>query len=153
MLSLTLMVACKPTPKETSAPQTNTEKAESITLELYAFDGGSLMINDKNILAQGNTYQGEIIELADAFYVIKHPEGILLWDTGLPESLVGQAPYTTPDGSVTSTRKDSIVSQLATIDVRPEDVKYIAFSHIHSDHTGGASHFDQCPLAGTANRS
>ena len=46
MLALTLMVACKPTPKEITATQTNTEKAESTILKLYAFDGGTLMIKD-----------------------------------------------------------------------------------------------------------
>lgn len=108
---------------------------------LYLFDGGTIEANDKNLFAQGDTYKGEKITLSDAFFVIKHPDGILLWDTGLPENLVGQDPFTTADGAFTISRQDSIVDQLASIGLLPEDVKYIAFSHIHFDHTGGANHF------------
>lgn len=73
--------------------------------------------------------------------MVKHHKGILIWDTGLPEGLVGQEPFTTPDGAFTISRKDSIINQLKTIDVSPEDVTMIAFSHIHFDHTGAANHF------------
>lgn len=108
---------------------------------LYLFDGGTIEVNDKNLFAQGDTYKGETITLSDAFFVVKHPDGVLLWDTGLSENLVGKKPYTSPDGAFTISRQDSIVDQLASIGLLPEDVKYIAFSHIHFDHTGGANHF------------
>ncbi|MGB3774972.1 MAG: N-acyl homoserine lactonase family protein [Leeuwenhoekiella sp.] len=111
--------------------------------KLYVFDGGKVKANNKSLFAQENTYDGEVINLADAFYVINHPEGILLWDTGLPENLVGNNAYTTPDGSFTISREDSIVDQLASIGLSPEDINYIAFSHIHFDHTGAANHFPE----------
>jgi N-acyl homoserine lactone hydrolase len=108
---------------------------------LHLFDGGSVGANNLNLFAQGETYKGESKILADAFYVIKHEKGILIWDTGLPEGLVGQDPYTTPDGAFTISRKDSIINQLKTINLTPDDVGMIAFSHIHFDHTGAANHF------------
>lgn len=124
------MVGCKKTTEKTTPKAT-----------LYAFDGGTVGANNLNLFAQGDTYKGQSKELAAAFYVIKHEQGILIWDTGLPEGLVGQDPYTTPDGAFTISRKDSIVNQLKTINSTPEDVSMIAFSHIHFDHTGAANHF------------
>jgi glyoxylase-like metal-dependent hydrolase (beta-lactamase superfamily II) len=112
-------------------------------VKLYVFDGGSVGANNLNLFAQGETYKGESKKLADAFYVVKHEKGVLIWDTGLPEGLVGQDPYTTPDGAFTISRKDSIINQLKTIDLTPEDVNMIAFSHIHFDHTGAANNFSK----------
>jgi len=108
---------------------------------LYTFSGGTVTANNLNLFAQGDTYKGDSKELADAFYVINHPKGTLLWDTGLPEMLVGQDPFTPEGGAFTITRKDSIKTQLKGIGMVPEDIDMIAFSHIHFDHTGAANHF------------
>jgi len=131
-----LIVSCKKTKEESS--ETETAKTEIAPakpkVQLYTFDGGSVTANNLNLFAQGETYK-------DAFYVIKHDKGVLLWDTGLPEGLVGQPPYTPEGGAFTITRKDSIINQLASINLSPADINYIAFSHIHFDHTGAANHF------------
>lgn len=110
-------------------------------ITLYKLDGGTVMVNNLNLFAQGDTYKGDSKQLADAFYVIKHPKGTLIWDTGLPEMLVGQEPFTPEGGAFTISRKDSITAQLQKIGMTPEDIDMIAFSHIHFDHTGAANHF------------
>jgi len=135
------MIACKESSVENKQPQEEAKTPAKPAVALYTFHGGSVGANNLNLFAQGETYKGESKKLVDAFYVIKHPKGVLLWDTGLPEGLVGQEPYTTPDGAFTIARKDSILNQLATIGVKKEDIDYIAFSHIHFDHTGAANHF------------
>ena len=135
-----ITISCKKTtekPVDNATPETPARAK----VELYTFNGGSVTANNLNLFAQGDTYKGESKQLIDAFYVIKHDNGVLLWDTGLPEGLVGQEPYTPEGGAFTITRKDSILNQLATINITPEDVDYIAFSHIHFDHTGAANHF------------
>lgn len=149
LFSLWTLYSCKDSKNgfEEGYESAQNEAQEAIVEEiesspnLYLFDGGTIEANDKNLFAQGDTYKGKTITLSDAFFVIEHPDGILLWDTGLPENLVDKEPFTSPDGAFTISREDSIVDQLATIGVLPEDVKYIAFSHIHFDHTGGANHF------------
>ncbi len=130
--------------KEAVKKEIEVVQEETITkpaIALYTFDGGAISANNLNLFAQGDTYKGESKQLSNPFYIIKHPDGILLWDSGLPEGLIGQDPYTTPDGAFTISRKDSIVNQLATIGLKKEDIDYIAFSHIHFDHTGAANHF------------
>jgi len=74
--------------------------------------------------------------------VISHPKGNLMWDAGLPESLVGaEAPFTTPNGNFTISRKEGVLDQLSTIGMSPSDINYIVLSHTHFDHTGHANVF------------
>ncbi|GAB5473333.1 MAG: N-acyl homoserine lactonase family protein [Maribacter sp.] len=133
------IVACKETKKE------NTESPEQVAVEktdvkLYTFDGGTVMVNNLELFSQDTTYQGQTKEFSDAFYVVSHPDGNLMWDAGLPEGLVGlPEPFTDPSGAFTVSRKDSLVNQLKSIGMTPEDFKYIALSHTHFDHSGHAN--------------
>mgnify|MGYP003643818475 CR=1 FL=1 len=107
---------------------------------LHVLDGGTVVANNLELFSEDTTYQGQSKKLADAFYVIKHPKGNLMWDAGLPESLVGLSePFTDPSGAFTVSRKDSLVNQLAAIDLTVDDFKYIALSHSHFDHVGHAN--------------
>lgn len=135
VLTLTFF-ACKEAKKE--AEKTMVE-AEKPAVKLYTFDGGTVMVNNLELFSQDTTYQGQSKEFADAFYVISHPKGNLMWDAGLPEGLVASPePITPPGGAFTISRKDSLVNQLKSIGMTPADFKYIAISHTHFDHTGHA---------------
>lgn len=57
-------------------------------------------------------------------YLVKHGSDYLLWDTGHSMSAGAPAP------------KVSIVDQLAQINLKPEQIKYVGISHYHADHTG-----------------
>ena len=57
-------------------------------------------------------------------YLIKHGEDYMVWDTGQPMTAGAVAPKTT------------LVAQLAQMQVKPEQVKFVGISHIHADHTG-----------------
>ena len=133
-------ISCKETKKET--PQSPVEKVQKPEIKLYAFDGGTIMVNDLELFSQDTTYQGQTKEFKDAFYVISHPKGNLIWDAGLPEMLVGMPePFTPPPGAFTVSRKDSVVNQLKSVGMTPDDIKYIALSHTHFDHSGHANVF------------
>ena len=62
-------------------------------------------------------------------YVIKHDGDYLLWDTGHAMTAPNVAP------------KVSIVDQLAKLDIKPEQIKYVGISHYHADHTGQVASF------------
>ncbi|WP_299884072.1 N-acyl homoserine lactonase family protein [uncultured Lacinutrix sp.] len=112
-------------------------------VKLYTLDGGNVLVNKLEIFAQDDAFKGQSKTFADAFYIVEHPNGRLLWDAGLAEGLVGQEPFTTPNGAFTVSRKDSIVSQLKALNLTPKDFNYIALSHSHFDHTGSASKFSE----------
>lgn len=81
--------------------------------------------------------------LVGSCYLIKHGNDYLLWDTGVPDSLVGSA-FENADQRITLKR--SVVDQLAEIGVKPEQIGRIGISHWHFDHVGQASRFPQARL-------
>lgn len=120
---------------------TSIEKAEEKKegVKLYTLDGGTVQVNKLELFSQDTTYTGQSKIFADAYYIIKHPKGTLMWDAGLPETLIGlPEPFTDPSGAFTISRNDSVVAQLAEIDMAVNDINYLALSHTHFDHSGHA---------------
>lgn len=109
-------------------------------VKLYALEGGSILVNKLEVFSQDTTYTGQTKQFTDAYYVISHPKGNLMWDAGLPEQLVLPEPITPPPGTFTVRRPDSLVNQLASIGFKIEDFDYFALSHHHFDHTGHANY-------------
>jgi glyoxylase-like metal-dependent hydrolase (beta-lactamase superfamily II) len=67
-------------------------------------------------------------------YIVKHGDEYLLWDTGHAMTTPNVAP------------KVSIVDQLAKINVKPDQIKYVGISHYHGDHTGQVASFPKATL-------
>jgi len=117
--------------------QKSTEKAK---VTLHVMDGGTVQVNMLELFSEDTTYTGQSRGFADAYYVISHPKGTLMWDAGLPENLVGlPQPYTSPNGAFTVSRKDSLNTQLKSIGMTIDSIDYIALSHTHFDHSGHAN--------------
>jgi len=140
LIALALIVSCKETKKEKPEDAMAKEEMVKPDVKLYTFNGGDVLVNKLELFSQDTTYQGQSKEFANAFYVISHPKGNLMWDAGLPEALVASSePITPPGGAFTISRKDSVINQLASIGMTPADFKYIGLSHSHFDHTGHAN--------------
>jgi glyoxylase-like metal-dependent hydrolase (beta-lactamase superfamily II) len=74
-------------------------------------------------------------------YLVVHPEGTLLWDTGIDDEI---APL--PEGkpivdSVTFRVPRTLRSQLADVGVAPSEVDFLGLSHLHVDHVGNVGLF------------
>jgi glyoxylase-like metal-dependent hydrolase (beta-lactamase superfamily II) len=138
ILLASLFTACKGTVEQKSeVAQSLHEEPE---LQLFTFDGGTLQVNKLELFSQDSVYRGKSKMFANAFYVIRHPRGTLMWDAGLPEALVPmEEPYTSPDGNFTVSRSDSIQNQLARAGMSLEDIDFLALSHTHFDHSGHAA--------------
>lgn len=140
LLLLLVVFACKEHKKENAKTALSVEKKARAAIKLYTFDGGTVQVNQLRLFSQDSSYAGLSKEFADAFYVIQHPKGNLMWDAGLPEGLVGMSePFTSADGAFTVSRKDSLVNQLKAIGMTVDDFDYIALSHTHFDHSGHAN--------------
>jgi glyoxylase-like metal-dependent hydrolase (beta-lactamase superfamily II) len=78
-------------------------------------------------------------------FLIAHPRGTLLWDTGvIPDEIV----ETQPQGArgnvnptVAAFVRRTLKSQLAEIGYAPADITYVAISHAHIDHTANLNEF------------
>jgi N-acyl homoserine lactone hydrolase len=113
-------------------------------LRVYALCGGyleldvALMLPDR---APGARWTVPI----SAFLVV-HAEGRLLFDTGIHRAAIAD-----PVGRLGESRAsrfgirsrpgDDVVSQLALLGLRPDDVTHVANSHFHFDHCGGNEFF------------
>ncbi len=110
------------------------------TVKLFALNGGNVLVNKLEVFSQDTTYTGQTKQFSDAYYVISHPKGNLMWDAGLPEGLVLDKPVTESSGTFTLQRPDSLHNQLKKIGFKVEDFTYFALSHPHFDHTGHANY-------------
>ena len=104
---------------------------------LYAMTCGWLSCNFDEMLAGA---EGRITFPIPA-YLIDHPKGLILFDTGLhPHSIDDPHTLVGPLASAFDVRSrpgDDIRSRLEQLDVDAERVRYIVNSHLHFDHTGG----------------
>ncbi|MBC30414.1 MAG: MBL fold metallo-hydrolase [Muricauda sp.] len=138
-LAILGLAGCKQGKKELANNQLDATGSGKAMVKIYALDGGTVRVNQLELFSQDTTYTGQSRVFADAYYVIEHPKGTLMWDAGLPESLVGlPEPYTDPSGAFTVSRSDSLATQLASIGLTVDDIEYLALSHTHFDHSGHA---------------
>lgn len=116
-------------------------------LKLYAFSSGALTLG-KGALVNGAPMEPQI-QVPVGFYVVKHPKGNVLFDTGNNDKIItdpsywGAAftalkPVNTPDVAIDM--------QLKKIDLTPDDIFYVVPSHLHLDHGGNVGKFPKSTI-------
>ncbi|MBL8546505.1 MAG: N-acyl homoserine lactonase family protein [Hyphomonadaceae bacterium] len=118
------------------------QAAEAPAIQLYAMDCGHSTFGDVGMFADDGSVNGQSRELIVPCYLIRHPDGDLIWDTGLPEAIAdmpnGLTPESFPAHFVVPVK---LTAQLAQLNLAPGDVEFVSFSHMHSDHTGNGNLF------------
>jgi N-acyl homoserine lactone hydrolase len=85
-------------------------------------------------------------------WVVEHPEGILVVDTGEtaragePGYFPRWHPYFRLGLREQVQPEDEIGPQLMGLGIRPGDVRWVVMTHLHTDHAGGLSHFPESEL-------
>lgn len=107
-------------------------------VRVYVFDRGVTRLTP-DAVRQAFGYDSSKISgpltVAYTCFLIVHPRGTLMWDTGAAPDDPGGKPDASPGAP------KSLASQLAEIGYAPRDITYLALSHYHSDHTGGVNLF------------
>ena len=112
----------------------------SLTPELTIFRTGALSLAQRTFLPWTDGRAGDArIDIPVWSALLRTPEGLILFDTGLhpvhvdrPEATYGPS----PSMDITMAADDAIVSRLAALGVKPEDVTVVVNSHLHFDHAG-----------------
>ena len=113
---------------------------DSASLRLYVLDCGHFEVSDLGVFDRAGAYDGEAGELVDTCYLIRHPNGDLLWDTGVPDALnVEPDGVTDPPFHVTMAK--TLKGQLAELGLAPGDIELLSLSHSHFDHVGNVSDY------------
>ena len=107
------------------------------SMRLYVFDCGTLKDRDP---AAYNLTRGDVgsVNMADPCFLIVHPKGTMLWETGLNDAMFRRPEGAGPNHDIVS---KSLQSQLAEVGYKPSDIQYLAMSHVHSDHSGNANDY------------
>lgn len=100
-----------------------TPAAAAPDVKLYALDCGTFSVPDADMFADDGAYKGRKVEMVVPCYLVRHPKGDLVWDTGVPES------------------RDKLLTQLKALGLEPKDIEYVSISHSHFDHIGNAGLF------------
>jgi N-acyl homoserine lactone hydrolase len=117
-----------------AAPQASTP-----AVRLYTLDCGTLEFKDLRLFSDTGEYDGQTATIAVPCFLIRHPKGTLVWDTGLDPKFVQRS----DNGArgIRATQEVSVEKQLQQLNLKPTDITYLAFSHMHLDHTGNANLF------------
>jgi len=130
----------------TAAPPQSARPPRS--LRVYVLDCGILHNSDA---ARYRFKKEELatLEMSVACFLIAHPKGSLVWDTGaIPDNTWTPTgtPITQHIVLPDSQQRDitvlkSLKGQLAELGYSPSDITYLVLSHYHYDHTANANEF------------
>ena len=135
---LALATACgseSDAPAEMPAEQPADTQQEA-ALEVDVLDCGKLEVSDLDVFSTAGDYAGQTDTFTDSCFLVKHPDGTLLWDLGLPGVLTIAGPQTQQIFTVSLAQ--TLTQQLAERGMSPDDVDYVSVSHSHFDHIGQA---------------
>lgn len=124
-----------------SAPQpkaADTLAADEV--RLYALDCGRIDESSFGGYSDTGEYDGRPRTMSAPCFVIRHRRGVLLWDAGLGDRYADAKGGVDEAGTHLSVSV-RLVDQLQAIGLTPAGVDFVAFSHLHADHTGNANLF------------
>ena len=115
------------------------------TPRLYAFNCGTIDVSDISVFSPGVDV-GKKKTLTDSCYLIVHPKGALMWDTGLSDEIAAM-----PGGKQLSEKfhgslKKTVAAQLKEAGFSPDSVTHLGLSHMHFDHIGNVGLFPKATL-------
>jgi len=106
-------------------------------LRLYALDGGRVTVSGSEWaeFADDGAYEGRksVLSLPVPAFLVRHPQGDLIWDTGMSPTRTDLGDWATPG--------PSLLHQLRALDLGPNEIRFLALSHGHWDHSGNAGLF------------
>ncbi len=132
-LSVLALVACGPQPEQTAAP----------AIQLYTMDCGRGDFANVGMFADDGSLEGQSRTLIVPCYLVRHPDGDLIWDTGFPDAIAAMpgGRMALPEMGAEVVMNASLQSQLEQLGLTPADIRFVSFSHQHGDHTGNGNLF------------
>ena len=128
-------------------------------MKLHAIQTGSVRIKTAQVEGRGHGRRRQLALFTDPewtgwlptyVWVIDHPEGVIVVDTGqgthLLESGRSLHPYLRWEVAFRIEREQEIGPQLRALGIGPRDVKRVVLTHLHVDHDGGLAHFPQSEI-------
>jgi N-acyl homoserine lactone hydrolase len=116
-------------------------------MKLYIFSSQPLDIA-KSALSSAATGDEKIL-IPVAFFLIKHPKGNILFDTGDNDRIITDQTYWGPMAAMLDKGVSAdlaIDTQLGKIGIKPADINYVILGHMHLDHAGNVGKFPNATI-------
>ena len=122
-------------------PLASAQQKSSGVDRLYVLDCGSGTAPNQGRFSPGYN-DGKPFDLSDNCYLIHHPQGYLLWGTGIPDKFL-HIPSGVPSygGRPNWVVTKGLAKQLEQLDIEPSAVRYIGLANSHIDHIGNLGMF------------
>jgi glyoxylase-like metal-dependent hydrolase (beta-lactamase superfamily II) len=123
------------------APPSGLPPAPKVTdVRLYVLDCGTIISHEPERFGLSRQDVPDP-DFSDPCFLVVHPKGMLLFDTGLTDAQVGRPIYENKMGYEGQLKTVSLKGQLANIGVTAPKITYLAISHSHWDHVGNANDY------------
>jgi len=113
-------------------------------LKIMRLDCGTFVANDLDGFSDTGSMKGIAKPLTGSCYLISHGGQYLLWDTGIDAAAKGKP--LDKAAAFDFTLEATLVEQLASLGIKPEQIGRVGISHYHFDHSGQAASFPQATL-------
>lgn len=109
---------------------------------MYVLDCGEAETPDVSANWSPGVNVGQPRLFSDNCYLLKHEQGWMLWEAGIPDAVAEKPGGVSAAGGLLVLRVTrTLATQLKELDVAPAAIKHLAFSHFHGDHVGNANLF------------
>jgi glyoxylase-like metal-dependent hydrolase (beta-lactamase superfamily II) len=133
-------------------------------IRIHAIQTGTVAIKVSQTIGRGQGVRRQLNILTDPqwtpplpiyAWVIEHPEGVIVVDTGetartaTPGYFPRWNPYFRRAVRATVGPEEEIGPQLQRLGIGPRDVRWVILTHFHTDHAGGLAHFPHAEILTT----
>ncbi len=130
-------------------------------MRIHAIQTGKVAIKERQRRGVGHGLRRRLNTLVDKTWteplpiyawVIEHPEGIIVVDTGEtartaePGYFPWWHPFYRSGVRIWVHPEEEIGPQLETLGIKPADVRWVVLTHLHTDHAGGLHHFPKVEI-------
>lgn len=119
---------------------------------MWALPGAELTVH-RSLLMHGA--EEGILTLPCPSFLIEHPKGLVLFDTGCNPKIIQDPVAYWGDFArgipITWNQDQTLDNQIKGVGYKPSDIKYVVLSHAHLDHAGGLTYFPKAKFIVGAN--